>query len=55
MDLDSLSVEPGVHDLEAESKARDFGFQSKKSLGSERNPDALACFIGTRFLGFRAL
>ena len=35
-----------VPDLEGESKARDFGFQSKKSPGSERNPDVLACFIG---------
>ena len=35
-----------VPDLEGESKARDFGFQSKKYPGPERNPDVLACFIG---------
>lgn len=51
MDLDPLSVEPGFRTLKSMTwkgnpKARDFAFQSKKSPGSERNPDVLACFIG---------
>ena len=51
MDLDPLSVEPGFRTLKCltwkgNPKPGILDSKAKKSPGSERNPDVLACFIG---------